>query len=76
MSFLAKLKGSYIVVLIAVIFSNVMYYLTYTHEDKSDMKVGHIKLTLLIVLVTSSIVYINNSKKVIEEEIFSGSPPF
>lgn len=75
-NFLLGLKGSYTVVPIAIIFSLVLMYIDSKISNKEMKLNDYLKIATATAFLSFVIVYINNLKGVVSEEILTGSPPF
>lgn len=73
---LAGFKKSYLLVPISVIFGSIMMYVDSLFSKTETPKKDYLRLSLIIGIITTAIIYIHNTKGKIDEEISSGSPPF
>ncbi len=75
-SVLLSLKGSYMLVFIAIIFVNIMMYIDSFFSETKKKTSDYIKYSILTAIVAGSIVYICSLKGIPEEEIIPGPAPF
>lgn len=74
--FLLNLKGSYLIVPLSIIIFIIMIFIDSKITKKEVSKKEYIKYSLIVCLISSFILYVQNMKGKIDEEIISGIAPF
>ncbi len=73
---IATLKSSYLLVPISVIVGSFIVFLDSKINKKSYTRQEYIKISILLFIISSFIVYIYNNTPNLGEEIITGDPPF
>lgn len=71
-----SLKFSYFLVPISIFIGVILMFVDSRINKKAYTKQEYIKISLLIFVVSTFILYIHNLKGVLDEEIIIGNPPF
>jgi branched-subunit amino acid ABC-type transport system permease component len=74
--FLVTLKGSYSIVFLSVLAGFLLAFIDSKITGKEYSSKHYAKISLLIVVISSLIVYIHSLDLKIDEEIISGPAPF
>ncbi len=73
---LTTLKSSYLLVPISILLGSLIVFVDSKVNKKSYTKQEYIKISLLLFVISSFIVYIYNNTPNLGEEIITGNPPF
>lgn len=74
--FLLNFKKSYILVFVSILIGIIALYIDSKINTREISKKHYIKLSLVIGIISTFIIYIHNIKGKIEEEILTGTVPF
>lgn len=75
-SFLLQFKHSYLIVPICIVIGIILFYIDSKITSTKRTTREYVKLSFIVGIISSLIVYIDTIKGTIEEEILSGPAPF